>query len=55
MFQGCFEEVLRVFQESFKDVSRISRVFKCASRKIEECFEDVLRLCERCPDFLDKN
>ena len=32
-FQGCFKEVLRVFKESLKDVSR----------KSKGCFKEVLR------------
>jgi len=37
VFQGCFKEVLNVFQESFMGVSR----------KIEVCLEAFLRVFQR--------
>ena len=43
--KGCVKEVLRVFTESFKGVSRKFRVFqggfKRVSRKFQECFKEV--------------
>ena len=55
-FQGCFEEVLRVFTGNFRGVSRkfqkclkeVSRVFqgsfKSVSRKFQGCFKNVSRV-----------
>ena len=41
MSQGCLPEVSRVFQASFKEVSR---KFKGFSRKIKRCFEEDSRV-----------
>ena len=41
MFQGCFKDVLRVFQGSFKV---FTKSFKCSSRKFKGCFKEVLRV-----------
>ena len=55
-FQGCFKEVSRTFQESFKGVSRkfqdcfkkLPRMFqdsfKGVSRKFKGCFKEVSRV-----------
>ena len=59
-FQRCFEEVSRVFQGSFKDIStkfqgcltEVSRVyqesFMDVSRKFQGCFKKVLRVFQGC-------
>ena len=58
--EGCFEGVLRVFQENFKVVSmkfqgcfmKVSRVFlefcKGVSRKLQLCFEEVSWMLQGC-------
>ena len=48
-FQGCFEEVSRVFQVSFKDVSRkFQGCFIKVSRVFQESFKDVSRKFKGC-------
>ena len=48
MSHGCLFEVLRVFQGSFKDVSRkfkdVTSKFQDVSRKFQECSKEVFRV-----------
>ena len=44
MFQACFEEIARIFQECFKGIEK--EVLKSAPRKFQDCFREVSTMCQ---------